>query len=74
MGSECVYSGFGPLPTEAPVRVMGPGEFEARMEEAFEESNGDPCTYHKEADALMCELLRSLGYAGGVKVFEGARK
>lgn len=49
-----------------------PAEFEKRMKEV--ESIGDIEDRHKEADKLICEVLKSHGYDAGVKIFEEMRK
>ena len=67
MGTECIYSGFGPLPTVQPVRVLSPEEFAQEMRDY--DSKWARRLAHKEMDILMCRVLRSLGYGEGVKVF-----
>ena len=42
-------------------------EFAEKMEEIFK--NGDGELSHIEADELMAEVLSSLGYEEGVKIF-----
>ena len=48
-------------------------EFERRMREINKDRirNQDEEKSHLEADRLMCEVLKSLGYEVGVRVFEG---
>ena len=46
---------------------MTPDEFARRM---YEISNVGPEEGHIEADALMCQVLRELGYDAGVEIFE----
>ena len=46
--------------------VMTPDEFARRMA-AIE--TGDPDADHGNADDLLCEVLRSLGYGEGVEIF-----
>lgn len=57
-------------PAQAP---MTPAEFANKMR-AIEASLGsryvDEEVTHFEADKLMCDLLRALGYAEGVAVFQ----
>lgn len=48
--------------------IMLPEAFETAMLDI--ERTLDPEGAHVRADALMCELLRSLGYEKGVEVFE----
>lgn len=53
---------------------MTPEEFHERMK-AFDGGRfGDAEEDHRQADDLMCELLRSLGYGDGVSVFENMTK
>lgn len=49
---------------------MTPDEFAERMAAV----PGDPEEGHMEADNLMCELLRQLGYEKGVKIYESLGK
>ena len=51
---------------------MTPAKFKARMTEIA--SIGDCERSHEEADDLMCEALRSLGYDGGADIFENIMK
>lgn len=51
---------------------MKPEEFAEKMREAARTTNTEWA--HQAADDLMCELLRSLGYEEGVKVFEEMEK
>lgn len=46
---------------------MTPEEFKQKMEQAFD--SNDIEMNHINADELMCELLESLGFEEGVKVF-----
>lgn len=52
--------------------MMTPEEFKKRMQEAaaleYEE------VAHPDADGVMCDLLRELGYGDGVDVFEAMPK
>ena len=50
-----------------------PAEFEKRMKEIAEIKHDDEGR-HREADKLLCEVLDSLGYGAGVKIFEGIGK
>ena len=50
---------------------MTPKEFAIKM--VALKSDDFECS-HGEMDALMCELLKSLGYTDGVKVFQGQGK
>lgn len=51
---------------------MTPNEFCEKMKTL--EDPEDPERMHAAMDKLMCKLLRSLGYASGVKVFTKAKK
>lgn len=51
---------------------MNPHEqFRDRMEQIYEreQMDGDMETTHGQADDLMCEVLRDLGYGAGVDVY-----
>ena len=54
--------------------TMTPEEFKQKMQEAFPTGGHDEEYAHGYADALMCELLTSLGYGEGVKIFQSADK
>ena len=49
-------------------RIYTPAEFAEEMEKLHRD-NIDPEGSHVQADNLMCELLKSLGYGKGVEVF-----
>ena len=57
---------------------MTPKEFAEEMRRYY--GGDDPNGYfstegaHEDADKLMCETLRALGYAEGVEIFEQAPK
>lgn len=56
---------------------MTPEEFRDKMRAIFAEdkdSYPDLEASHANADGLMCELLRQLGYGEGVEIFEKADK
>lgn len=53
---------------------MKPEEFNKKMEELYNNRGGDIEAFHSDADSLMCELLTSLGYEKGIKIFEDADK
>lgn len=57
---------------EPPPKPMPPDEFRDRMAAIFE--NGKPEEDHGDADKLLCEVLRSLGYGDGVQEFESGHK
>ena len=51
--------------------MISPEEFETRMLALDARSqSGALNRTHIEADELMCEILRELGYAAGVEIFE----
>ena len=52
---------------------MTPEEFAKQMRE-IATSNHLTDTRHSNADRLMAQLLEDLGYAEGVKVFDGMHK
>ena len=55
--------------------VMDPEEFADKMknlDHLYKVEKSDPEAFHCEADRLICELLRALGYSDGVDVFENA--
>lgn len=53
---------------------MTPESFEIQMREILKHNAGDPESAHYEADQLICDLLRSLGYGKGVAIFENMPK
>lgn len=56
---------------------MTPEEFKNRMLEISDQLGKNFCDEeitHSEADGLMCDLLRELGYGEGVDVFEDMPK
>jgi hypothetical protein len=59
------------MPNEEP---MTPDVFAAKTRQRFPASGYDEESSHGQADRLMCEVLRSLGYGEGVDVFENADK
>lgn len=54
---------------------MTPQEFERRMGEIitthYDSDNDDVIVAHVEADKLLCEALKSLGFAAGIAAYEG---
>jgi hypothetical protein len=52
--------------------MLTPEQFSNEMKSIFK--NLDTEGAHVEADRLMCELLRELGYSQGVQVFKEAEK
>lgn len=57
---------------------MTPEEFYEKMSNFRQQLNGvylyDNEDFHIDADDLMCELLTSLGYGDGIKVFQDTPK
>lgn len=54
--------------------TMTPEESEKRMKAIRKEYGKDPEVVHSEMDDLMAQLLRSLGYGSGVKIYEKQTK
>ncbi len=54
--------------------MMNPEEFEKKMEEIEKKDPGDWERIHSKQDALMCDLLSSLGYENGIEVFKRTTK
>ena len=52
--------------------MITPAEFEDKMMEIA--ANGNPEDMHSDADDLMCEVLIDLGYAAGIRVYDGMEK
>lgn len=53
---------------------MTPEQFAKRMQAIHERNGKDREAAHEEADELMAETLRSLGYGAGVAIFEKLEK
>ena len=51
---------------------MSPKEFCYEMKRLAKDNDTE--TWHREADDLMCSLLRTFGYEDGVEVFESEKK
>jgi hypothetical protein len=52
--------------------IMTPKEFEIKMKE-LQYNDGDELVMyntHHQADELLCEILKSLGYEDGIKIYE----
>lgn len=49
---------------------ISPVRFREKMEDAFEETHGDPEAFHDAADNLMMKVLDQLGYGAGVAFFD----
>ena len=50
--------------------IMDPDEFARRMKKISEREDCDEEIMHHNADTLMMEVLRSLGYQEGVEIFD----
>jgi hypothetical protein len=48
---------------------LTPSQFMRRMLDILEDLGPDTEEVHRQADDVMCELLRDLGYGEGVAVF-----
>lgn len=53
---------------------MTPEEFKRTINALHSMFEHDPERFHKHADELMCELLRSFGYGAGIDIFENTKK
>lgn len=51
---------------------LTPEEFKEKMEHLFPKARHEKESAHAFADALMCRVLRQLGYGDGVEVFDCA--
>lgn len=60
-------------------KIMTPLEFEEEMRK-IRSRYIDNCGWddeeicHEKMDELLCEMLRQLGYGGGVAIFDGTNK
>jgi len=52
---------------------LSPEKFAKQMRQIFHSHLFDLEKAHVDADDLMCEVLKSLGYAKGVQMFEDAK-
>ena len=52
------------------METISPEEFTERMKHIKDSYSHDLECRHVHMDELMCEVLTSLGYEGGVKIFE----
>lgn len=53
-------------------KVMTPDEFKEKMNLIVSKKNIE--SGHVEMDSLMCDLLITLGYGEGVKIFDSVEK
>ncbi len=54
--------------------TISPEEFKARMGQLFNPAEYDEEIAHCDADKLMCDLLRQIGYGEGIDIFEKSDK
>lgn len=54
--------------------AMTPKEFAEEMKKIQNEFHNDRERRHREMDYLMCDLLKSLGYGDGIKIFDKTGK
>ena len=54
--------------------AMTPQQFTEAMRSLLHRTSLEPEAAHLEADQLMCELLRQLGYGEGIDLFDGLQK
>ena len=59
---------------EEPGEPMTPQQFKEAMQKIHDEQAGDCEMCHASMDALLCKVLRQLGYHQGVDVFEDTGK
>ena len=64
-----VFSGW-----ERKLDPMTPEKFKFEMNELATSSSLDKEDRHRKMDALMCEVLRSIGYDDGIDIFEATNK
>ena len=64
-----VFSGW-----ERKLDLMTPEKFKLEMNELATSGNLDKEYRHRRMDALICEVLRSIGYDDGIDVFERTRE
>lgn len=55
-------------------RRMTPEEFANKMQQLKNTKGHDEEGFHGDADDLMCELLRSLGYEKGIEIYDSIEK
>ena len=53
---------------------MTPDEMAKKMRAITENPDGDQETDHEECDALMCAVLRELGFGAAVDIFESSHR
>lgn len=54
--------------------IITPKEFENRMKEVLDENKEWIEGGHEDMDALLCEVLKSLGYEDGIDLYLNADK
>lgn len=53
---------------------MTPEQFKDKMLEIIKTNEDDPENAHPEADDLLCDLLKELGYGEGIKLYKEMEK
>ena len=69
ISEDGVFSGW-----ERKLNPMTPEKFKLEMNELATSSSLDEEGRHRRMDALMCEVLRSIGYDDGIDIFEATSK
>ena len=69
ISEDNVFSGW-----ERKLDLMTPEKFKLEMNELATSSGLDEEDRHRRMDALMCEVLRSIGYDDGIDIFEVTNK
>lgn len=69
ISEDGVFSGW-----EQKLDPITPEKFKNAMDELATSSSLIGIDRHKYMNALMCELLRGLGYDDGIDIFEATRK
>ena len=51
-------------------KILNPQEFKEKMEEIYAKYKDDPEAFWSLSSDLMCEILNSLGYQEGIKIYQ----
>ena len=62
------------MTTTNEAKPLTPEQFETEMKAIFNDGDHDTEIIHVYMDELMTELLKSLGYEAGIKVFDDTDK
>ena len=54
--------------------IISKEEFYTKMKSIQLENGNDPEEAHSKMDKLLCDLLISLGYEDGIKIFKDTKK